>query len=79
MDGARYQFLAGARFSLDKNGGIRGATRATCSSADSRAGLLPMSCSNLRGSRSWSADPNLATAAKEDLLAEPATHLYLGA
>src|SRR5882762_1948147 len=47
-----------------------GATRSTCSSTDSRAGLLPMICSNLRGLASWPADPNLATAATEDLLVQ---------
>src|SRR6267143_2116271 len=46
-----------------------GATRSTCSSTASRAGLLPMTCSNLRGLWSWSPDPNLSKAPTEDLLA----------
>src|SRR6266403_1665731 len=46
-----------------------GATRSTCSSTASRAGLLPMTCSNLRGLRSGSPDPNLSKAPTEDLLA----------
>src|SRR5712691_4080653 len=46
-----------------------GATRSTCSSTASSAGLLPMTCSNLRGLRSWSPDPNLSKAPTEDLLA----------
>src|SRR5947209_1178825 len=38
-----------------------GATRSTCSSTASSAGLLPMSCSNLRSRRSWSMVPYLST------------------
>jgi hypothetical protein len=38
-----------------------------------------MICSNLRVLASRSAVPNLATAATEDLLAQPTAHFYLRA
>src|SRR5260370_21920206 len=47
-----------------------GATRSTCSSTDSRAGLLPMPCSTLR-SDGCSTLPNLWIAPTENLLAPP--------
>src|SRR5580765_5375975 len=51
-----------------------GATCSTCSSTASRAGLMPMICSNLREVRSWSPARNVADAATEDLLVD-LTHL----
>src|ERR1700677_3632511 len=42
-----------------------GATRSTCSSTASRAGLLPMICSNLRRLSSWSPDLDLPKASTE--------------
>src|SRR5579863_624336 len=47
-----------------------GATRSTCWSTDSRAGLLPITCSNLRSLDACSAFiPNLCKAPTENLLA----------
>src|ERR1700746_3532029 len=42
-----------------------GATRSTCSSTASSAGLLPMICSNLRRSCTWSPHPDLPKASTE--------------
>src|SRR5256885_14989025 len=46
-----------------------GATRSICSSTASRAELLPITCSNLRSSRSWLREFNPWKAATENLLA----------
>src|ERR1700694_305198 len=45
-----------------------GATRSTCSSTASRAGLLPMSCSNLRSEEACSLVHNISVAATENPL-----------
>src|SRR5216684_9130377 len=50
-----------------------GATRSTCSSTDSRAGLLPTSCSNRRSCETRSPVPNLSKAPTEDLQASTCT------